>query len=105
MTTASRHAGDIPPVDHHLRPVITYSSPSRTMVAAMLRASEDATSGSLIEKHERICPASSGASQRCDCSGVANMASSSMLPVSGAAQFIASGMIHGDHPLISATGA
>ena len=57
----------------------------------MLRASEEATSGSVIEKPERIVPSSNGASHRCFCSGVPNMCSSSMLPVSGAAQLIASG--------------
>ncbi len=77
----------------------------RPIVAAMLRASEEATSGSVIEKHERISPSSNGSSQRVACSGVANMASSSMLPVSGAEQFMASGMSHGDQPLTSAVGA
>ena len=52
------------PVIHHLRPLITYSSPSRSMRVAMLVASEDATSGSVIANDERISPSSSGCSQR-----------------------------------------
>ena len=52
----------------------------------MLVASEEATSGSVIANAERIVPSSSGESQRSFCSGVPNMRSTSMLPVSGAAQ-------------------
>jgi len=57
----------------------------------MLRASDEATPGSVIEKPDRIRPSSSGSSHRAFCSGVPNRCSSSMLPVSGAAQFNASG--------------
>src|SRR5690606_20716461 len=71
---------------NHLRPVITYSSPSRSMRVPMLRASEEATSGSVMAKAERISPSSNGCSHCCCCRGVPNSASSSMLPVSGAAQ-------------------
>ena len=39
-------------------------SPSRTMRAATFEASEDATSGSVIAKADRISPARSGTSQR-----------------------------------------
>src|SRR5215207_3767758 len=71
----------------------------------MFVASEEATSGSVIEKAERIVPCSSGSSHCCFCSGVPNSESSSMLPVSGAEQFSASGAIHGLRPVISASGA
>ena len=71
----------------------------------MFVASDEATSGSVIEKHDRISPSSSGCSHCSCCSGVPNMASSSMFPVSGAAQFIASGAIIGLRPEISASGA
>ena len=71
----------------------------------MLVASEEATSGSVIENAERISPSSSGSSQRSFCSSVPNSDSSSMLPVSGAEQLIASGAIHGLRPVISASGA
>ena len=71
----------------------------------MLVASEDATSGSVIAKADRISPASSGSSHRFFCSSVPNMCSSSMLPVSGAWQLIASGAITGDQPETSATAA
>src|SRR4051812_49555094 len=64
------------------------------MRVAMFVASEDATSGSVIENAERIRPSRSGCSQRSCCSGVPNSDSSSMLPVSGAEQFSASGAIH-----------
>src|SRR5579863_1789779 len=58
------------PDDHHLRPLITYSSPLRAMLARMLVASEEATSGSVMQKQERISPASNGLSQRSFCSSV-----------------------------------
>ncbi|GAA1518228.1 hypothetical protein GCM10009788_22860 [Nocardioides humi] len=75
------------------------------MVIAILVASDDATSGSVIANAERIRPSSRGSSQRLRCSSVANSASVSMLPVSGAWQLIASGAITGDQPVISAIGA
>ena len=75
------------------------------MRVAMFVASEDATSGSVIENADRIRPSSSGSSQRAFCSGVPNSESSSMLPVSGAEQLSASGAIHGLRPVISASGA
>ena len=61
------------------------------MRVAMLVASEEATSGSVMQNADRISPSSSGLSQRSCCSAVPNSASTSMLPVSGAAQFSASG--------------
>jgi hypothetical protein len=54
---------------HHLRPLSTTSSPSTTAVARMLVASEEATSGSVMQKAERMAPSSSGWSQRSFCSG------------------------------------
>jgi hypothetical protein len=83
--------GFIAPVIHHLRPLMTYSSPSGTIERPMLVASEEATSGSVIANAERMSPASSGSSHCFFCSSVPNMCSTSMLPVSGAAQFIAAG--------------
>ena len=70
----------------------------------MLVASDDATSGSVIEKHERIVPSSIGFNQRSRCAGVANRCSSSVLPVSGALQLKTS-EAHGMRPMISAIGA
>ncbi len=52
------------PVLHHLRPLSTTSSPSSTAVACMFVASEEATSGSVMQNAERILPSSSGPSQR-----------------------------------------
>src|SRR6266481_9620426 len=83
--------GSPAPDDHHLRPLITYSPPSRTMLERMLVASEEATSGSVMQKQERISPASSGFSQRSFCSSLPYRASTSMLPVSGAEQLKTSG--------------
>ena len=71
----------------------------------MLRASEEATSGSVMQNADRISPASSGSSHARCCSGVPNMCSTSMLPVSGAAQFMASGASSGERPVNSATTA
>ena len=71
----------------------------------MFVASEEATSGSVIENADRIRPSSSGSSQRAFCSGVPNSESSSMLPVSGAEQLSASGAIQALRPVISASGA
>ena len=70
MKTRILQSGLPTPVDHHLRPLMTISSPSTTAVAAMLVASEEATSGSVIVKAERIRPSSSGSSQRSRCSAV-----------------------------------
>ena len=58
------------PVDHHLRPFMTYSSPSRSMLDWMFVASEEATSGSVMQKAERISPSSSGLSHFSCCSGL-----------------------------------
>src|SRR5690606_1956886 len=66
MTMAILEVVVMAPDDHHFLPLITYSSPSRRISQAMLVASEDATSGSVIEKQERISPASSGFSH-CSC--------------------------------------
>jgi hypothetical protein len=89
---------------NHLRPSISRSGPSRRMRVWMLVASEEATSGSVIAKHDRISPRSSGASQRSYCAGEAKRCSSSMLPVSGALQLKTS-EAHGSRPICSASGA
>src|SRR3982751_6874649 len=74
------------------------------MRVAMLRASEEATSGSVIANAERISPSSSGCSHCSFCSGVPNCVSTSMLPVSGAEQLTASGAIAAERPGISGSG-
>ena len=71
----------------------------------MLRASLEATAGSVIENALRISPASSGSSHCLRCSSVANRCRVSMLPVSGAAQLSASGAISVLQPVNSASGA
>ena len=92
------------PEAHHLRPLSTYSSPSRLIESWMLVASELATSGSVMAKVERISPFSSGRSHCLFCSGVPNWARISMLPVSGAAQLNTSDA-QLTRPIISARGA
>ena len=72
------------------------------MRVEMFLASELATSGSVIANALRISPSSSGSSQRSFCSGVPNRCSTSMLPVSGAAQLVASGASARDRPVTSA---
>src|ERR1700756_4489773 len=74
------------------------------MLALMLVASDEATFGSVIAKHERISPASNGFSHRSFCSGVAYRVRTSILPVSGAEQLKTSGAI-ALRPIISHSGA
>src|SRR5260221_5862617 len=105
MTMKSLQRGSIAPDDHHLRPLITYSSPSRSILVAMLVASDEATSGSVMQNADLISPSSSGSNHRWTCSALPNSASTSMFPVSGAAQFSASGAIAPLRPVISASGA
>ncbi len=62
MTMNSLQRGSLAPLDHHLRPLMTYSSPSRRMLHSILVASDDATAGSVMRNAERISPASSGCS-------------------------------------------
>ena len=64
MVMKTWQRGSPAPEIHHLWPLITYSSPWRSMRVQMLVASEEATSGSVMAKAERILPYSSGLSQR-----------------------------------------
>src|SRR5262245_15883449 len=98
------HLGSPAPDVHHLRPLMTYSSPRRSIRERIFVASEEATSGSVIAKQERISPAKSGFSQRSRCSGVPYRASTSMFPVSGAEQLNTSGA-NLDRPIVSHGGA
>ena len=102
MTIMIRQRSDAAPEVHHFRPLRTYSSPSRAMESWMLVASDEATSGSVMAKAERISPFSRGRSHCSCCSGVPNSDSTSMLPVSGAAQFMASGARAMERPVTSA---
>src|SRR5262245_60794406 len=98
------HRGSPAPEVHHLRPLITYSSPSRAIDDCMLVASDEATSGSVIAKQDRISPLSSGVSHRVLGSSVPYRTSTSILPVSGAEQLKTSAD-HGTRPIISHSGA
>src|SRR5205823_12935784 len=70
MKMAILQRGSPAPDDHHLRPLITYWLPSRTILDSMLVASEEATAGSVMAKHDRISPASKGFNHFSFCSGV-----------------------------------
>jgi hypothetical protein len=70
----------------------------------MLVASDEAMSGSVMPKQERISPFFSGVSQRSCCSLVPYLISTSMLPVSGAEQLNTSGA-QWLRPMISQSGA
>ena len=65
-------------------PLITHSSPSNLAEVQMLVASEEATSGSVMPKQERISPAKSGSSHCFFCASLPYLCKTSMLPVSGA---------------------
>mmetsp|Transcript_12283 Transcript_12283/g.30072 ORF Transcript_12283/g.30072 Transcript_12283/m.30072 type:complete len:217 (-) Transcript_12283:14-664(-) len=100
-TMATLQRGSSAPELHHFRPVITYESPSRLISVWMFKASLLATAGSVIRKHDRMSPFSSGTSHLAFCSGVPNFTSTSMFPVSGAEQLHASdAILH--LPIISA---
>jgi hypothetical protein len=67
---ATSQRGSPAPLDHHLRPLITYSLPRSSMLHLMFVASDDATSGSVIRKAERISPSINGFSHSSFCSRV-----------------------------------
>ena len=80
MNTQILHLGSMAPLVHHFLPLITYWSPSLTIEAWMLVASEEATAGSVMAKHDRISPSSSGVSHCSWCSFVPYFIRTSMLP-------------------------
>merc|ERR1719491_176255 len=102
--TMSLHSGRMAPLIYHLCPLMTYSSPSLTIEEPIWVASEDATPGSVIAKHERISALSKGSNHFFFCSGVPYFSNTSILPVSGAEQFIAA-LQSGIAPNNSAIGA
>ena len=104
ITIAIEQRGSPTPEDHHLRPLMTYSSPSRSMRVSILVASEDATAGSVIKKAERILPSSSGSIYSFLCRSLPYRSSTSILPVSGAEQLNTSAA-KPTRPIISHKGA
>ena len=102
---AAGSRGFIAPVDHHLRPVTTYSSPSRSIRAAMLVASELATSGSVMQKADLIRPSSSGSSHRRAAPACRTWRAPPCSPCPARSSSCASGASSGLRPLISASGA
>ena len=52
------------PLENHLCPSTTHSSPSRAALVRSSVGSDPATSGSVIEKNERTSPATSGRRKR-----------------------------------------
>ena len=104
MKMPTAQSGCPTPVDHHLRPSRTTSSPSIRAVAAIVVASDDATSGSVMRNALRILPASSGSNQVSFCSCEPYFSRTSMLPVSGALQLKTKGAKE-LRPVCSAMGA
>src|SRR5579859_430974 len=96
--------GSPAPDDHHLRPLMTYASPSRTIELWILVASDDATAGSVMQKAERISPASKGSSHSFLWASVPYRSMVSILPVSGAEQLNTS-PAHWMRPMTSHSGA
>src|SRR5215212_1831835 len=70
MKIAILQRGSPAPEVHHLRPLRMYSSPERSIRDWMFVASEDATSGSVMAKHDLIVPASNGSSHCLRCSSL-----------------------------------
>ncbi len=70
ITISSLQSLFIAPEVNHLRPLTTQWSPSCVIEQRMLVASLEATAGSVIEKAERMVPASSGFSHRSCWAGV-----------------------------------
>src|SRR5690606_40264780 len=69
-----------------------------------LPISDEATSGSVIAKHERISPLSNGISHSFFCCSEPYLTNTSIFPVSGALQLNTSGAIS-ERPIISHKGA
>ena len=69
---------------NHLWPLITQWSPSSTALVVMLRGSEPAFIGSVIENPDSISPAMRGSSHRCFCSSVPYLTRIDWFPEFGA---------------------
>ena len=67
-TMKTWHRSPSAPELNHLRPLCTYSSPSRSIRRLMFVASEEAESASVMQNADRISPSSSGSSHRCSTS-------------------------------------
>ena len=72
INIAIAHLGSHAPLVHHFRPFTTYCVPFVLFVMelSMFVASEDATAGSVIAKHDRISPIKSGNNHLSCCSFV-----------------------------------
>ena len=84
------HLGSPAPEVHHFSPLITHSPLTSSAVASILVASEEATLGSVIPNADLISPPKRGFNQVSFCSSEPYLTSTSIFPVSGALQFIAS---------------
>ena len=74
------------PDENHLWPSMTHSSPSCTARVRSSVGSDPETSGSVIEKNDRVSPSTSGRRNCSFCSSVPNRWRISPLPASGAWQ-------------------
>src|SRR4029078_7082452 len=83
---ATLQRGSPAPLDHHLRPLMTYSLPRISILHLMLVASDEATSGSVIRNAERMSPSISGFSHSSFCSRVPQRLITFILPLSGAGE-------------------
>jgi hypothetical protein len=70
MKMSTRQFGWPMPLENHFRPLRTIWSSLTIAVAAMLVASDEATSGSVMQNAERISPRSNGSSHRSCCAGL-----------------------------------
>src|SRR3569833_949908 len=68
ITMKTAQLGSIAPDDHHLRPLTTYSSPSRSLQVAMFVASDDATSVSVMQNADLISPTNNNKNHHTNCS-------------------------------------
>ncbi len=89
------------PEVNHLCPLMTHSPSTSSARACRPVGSDPETSGSVMEKQERMSPSSSGRSHCSCCSGVPCSAMISALPVSGAEQLKAIGATMGLRPISS----
>ena len=79
------------PVISHLRPLMTYSLPSKIASVFSCPGSEPAPSGSVIANTDRCRPSMTGTRNSSAWASLAILDKMNMLPSSGAAQFIATG--------------
>ena len=105
VTSITIRKSALDPFDvNHLWPLMTHSSPSRT-VRVQINVGSAPAPGSVIENALRISPARSGFSHRSFCSSVPYSPRISLLPESGAWLPNTLGAMSVDRPMISFSSA